>query len=752
MLRRYTIIFLLLVISSTVSAQVFSRHAADSLLSTLKQSLCDSCRANTLIGISDFLLHQRHISKNQFDSIHNEMTEVQSINLSLHKADIDDHLMLLQALYYKATGKSQIGKQMLISLINKLNKEGDQLLLGRAYYELSDFYSGDLLMQTMNTRISYLKESIKAYKKTQDRLSLGRDYRFLADLHLMTDSLGGAFVEANTALSLYHTVGYKDIQGILALLGRLYFSQQNYKESVNYELMALNSAEKSKQDNVRLICQINNSLGTIFLKLNDFPNSIHYYNVALNIAKQEKDNGTIYLLAANLADTYVKAGKGRKAISFFQQINHTFPVPPRPIYEAGDFGVSKTFLKIYNSLGLFNEARPYYERVLKEASNSNVNLYSLSEYYELIANTNIGIHKFPLAELYLDKNEKLLFSIKDYSDLSVNYRLKVALDTAKGDFHAGIRHILLAQQIEDSLFSVVKSHQIRELQVAYLTSEKEGEISLLQQKADVEKANFQKTNLLLDLALGGAVSLLIIASLLFRQNQQKKQHNKVIVQNNQQLGNLVAEKEWLLKEVHHRVKNNLHTVVCLLESQAAFLSDEALYAVESSRCRIYAMSLIHQKFYQSDNIRSLEMKSYISELAFYLTESFGFPEHIEMCINVPEINLSMSNAMPVGLIINEAVNNAYKYAFPNKREGRISISLKADNTKVRLEISDNGIGIPFDPTKTISDSLGIELMKGLASDLNGTITFLQDEGIGIVVIFQYDSAASEFSDLLYAQK
>ena len=213
---------------------------------------------------------------------------------------------------------------------------------------------------------------------------------------------------------------------------------------------------------------------------------------------------------------------------------------------------------------------------------------------------------------------------------------------------------------------------------------------------------------------------------------------------------MVDEKEWLLKEVHHRVKNNLHTVVCLLESQASFLADEALYAVENIRRRVYAMSLIHQKLYQSNNVGSVEMKSYISELVLYLTESFGFQTHIKINVAVSEIYLNVQDAIPVGLIINEAVNNACKYAFPNGMHGEISISLKILETKIRLEIRDNGVGIPFDPANTISDSLGIELMKGLTTDLKGSIAFLRDSGTDIIVTFQNEPLSNEFGDLLYA--
>lgn len=751
-MRRYHLFFLLILISPAVKAQVqiYSRHDADSLLITLKQPLPDSGRANTLLNISDFLVHQRRVSKSQQDSVRAQITEIGQLNNTLHSSNIQYRQAIVLALLQKVSGETQAGKQTLIDLIAVLKQKGDLHLLGRAYYELSDFYSGDFLQQTMSTRISYLKESIKAYQKIPDRLSLGRCYRFLADLHMMSDSLGGAFVEANMALTYYHAAGYKDIQGILALLGRLYFTQEKYKEAINYQLMALTAAKKSRQDNVRLICQINNSLGLVFLRLNDFPNALHYYNEALAIAEQEKDSFTIYMLAANMVDTYLKAGQGQQAETFFRQINQQFPVPQRKISEAGDCGVSKTFLKIYITLGQLDKARLYYHRVVEETKNPHINLTALSEHYEILARANISTNNFKQAKLYLDKNEKLLLKIKDYHDLTANYRLKAAIDTAHGDYRTGMRYILAAQKIEDSLLNSTKLRQIDQLQGAYVAREKESQISLLQQKSRAEKASVQKANLIRDFSVGGAFSLLLIALLLYRQNRQKQKHNQLIEQKNQVLGDLVAEKEWLLKEVHHRVKNNLHTVICLLESQASFLENEALQAVESSRCRIYAMSLIHQKFYQSDNVRSIEMKTYISELLTYLAESFGYPRNVRTSIDVPEVNLSISKAIPVGLIINEAVNNAYKYAFPKQRDGKIAISLSISGTIAQLEIRDNGVGIPFDPTDDIADSLGIELMKGLTRDLKGNITFLQGIGTGIIVTFQFDPVPLGLEEVLYA--
>ena len=129
---------------------------------------------------------------------------------------------------------------------------------------------------------------------------------------------------------------------------------------------------------------------------------------------------------------------------------------------------------------------------------------------------------------------------------------------------------------------------------------------------------------------------------------------------------MLAEKEWWLKEVHHRVKNNLHTIICLLESQAMYLEKDALQAIEKSQHRIYAMSLIHQKLYQNEDLQVIDMSVYLEEFIGYLKDSFD-TQGIDFIIHVDPVQLNLQQAIPVALIINEGVTNAIKYAFENRK-------------------------------------------------------------------------------------
>jgi two-component sensor histidine kinase len=198
---------------------------------------------------------------------------------------------------------------------------------------------------------------------------------------------------------------------------------------------------------------------------------------------------------------------------------------------------------------------------------------------------------------------------------------------------------------------------------------------------------------------------------------------------------LVNEKEWLLKEIHHRVKNNLQVVMSLLNSQSAYIdNDAALTAIHDSQHRVHAMSLIHQKLYNSENVSSIDMSFYTRELVSYLRDSFDTGHRIRFELNIEPLKMDVSQAVPLGLILNEAITNSIKYAFPHEKSGVISVSLSDSSANhYLLSISDNGVGLPADFRKT--GSLGMSLMKGLSEDLDGNFSIESNNGTLIKISF-----------------
>jgi two-component sensor histidine kinase len=201
----------------------------------------------------------------------------------------------------------------------------------------------------------------------------------------------------------------------------------------------------------------------------------------------------------------------------------------------------------------------------------------------------------------------------------------------------------------------------------------------------------------------------------------------------------LEEKEVLLREIHHRVKNNMQIVSSLLGLQSQNIEDIKYKDIFiQSQTRIDSMALIHQKLYQSENIAQINFKEYIDGIVSNIFQSYCTKNNIKIDINVENISINIDYAVPCGLIINELVTNCLKYAFPDERQGKIQISLKSkENNMIQLLIRDDGIGIPEDMDIRNTESLGLRLVSSLAeSQLHGEILINRDRGTEFQINFR----------------
>ena len=183
------------------------------------------------------------------------------------------------------------------------------------------------------------------------------------------------------------------------------------------------------------------------------------------------------------------------------------------------------------------------------------------------------------------------------------------------------------------------------------------------------------------------------------------------------------EKEILVKEIHHRVKNNMQVISSLLQLQAQYIQDEATLSLfEESQTRIHSMALIHEQLYQSENIDRIDLLPYVENLVANLYQSFGCcNDSIQLNLNVDQISLNIETAIPCGLIINELVSNSLKYAFSQKG-GEISIDFyQIEDQQFHLRIKDNGVGFPVDFDVENTETLGLRLVRMLTHQLEGTL-------------------------------
>jgi two-component sensor histidine kinase len=199
----------------------------------------------------------------------------------------------------------------------------------------------------------------------------------------------------------------------------------------------------------------------------------------------------------------------------------------------------------------------------------------------------------------------------------------------------------------------------------------------------------------------------------------------------------LKEKEVLLREVHHRVKNNMQVISSLLNMQSRNLTDaKTADILMASINRIRSMALIHDKLYQTEGLSRIDVRDYIQDLSRSLLRTYSVGPNINLDINVDPLFLGIDTVMPLGILINELVTNSLKHAFPGNRPGRIDISLKnGDVQQLVLTVSDNGIGIPADLDHTDTQSMGMQLVITLVEQLEGTVELVRDNGTKFRVIF-----------------
>ena len=206
----------------------------------------------------------------------------------------------------------------------------------------------------------------------------------------------------------------------------------------------------------------------------------------------------------------------------------------------------------------------------------------------------------------------------------------------------------------------------------------------------------------------------------------------------QKLKESLKEKEVLLKEVHHRVKNNLQVISSILNLQSSYVKDEnTLNILRESQNRIKSMSFIHESLYQTTDFSKINFSEYITSLSKNLVHSYGiYDDLVDLKLSLDNISLNLDTSIPCGLILNELISNSLKYAFKEKKKGVINIQLFEKNKNVHLIVQDNGVGLPEEINYENTDSLGLQLVITLVEQINGTIKLENNKGAKYTITFK----------------
>jgi two-component sensor histidine kinase len=729
----------------TTYSQGVGKEWWDLLRKTLNEKTSDVDRIHIYMMEAQYHIFKSGEHEIDLDSAERCIEKAALLNKKIKSEDADNFQILLQSLLARERRQDKKGKELAEKAVNFLKNAKNQYYAGVAYFSLSDYYNYARPVENKEKR-RLVELAIQSFNRAgyveQEAYSL----KFLADLYSVDDLREEALSMLDSSLKLYQSMNFTNLHGVYILYSNIHFTDGNYRQALRYGLMALTSTLNAG-DNSMNLCQVNNYIGIISGRLAEHEKAIEYFQAALKVAEDHLDNDAVLQVMANIVDSYIALRKPEEALAFMKQL-------PKKLLEPGDdesyIYTPLSYLRIYNELKKYAVVKYYSNQILQLIKTHRPSDKQLHQFYSLLIGVNLQSGQYALANTYIGTIDSLARKIGDPHLLKEDYYLRFRLDTAQGHYKSGTDNLLKYQILHDSLFNETKNRQIRQLEVEYDTKNNINQIDGLKKTNELQQSNLDRVELIKNFTIGGIALLFIIMGLLYRQYRHKQQSNKLIIQKNEQLEHLLIEKEWLVKEIHHRVKNNFHIVASLLEIQSSYLKNkEALSAIKESQHRIHSMSIIHQKLYQSETLSTIHMPEYIYELVEYLRESYAIRENIGFSLQIENIELNHASAITLGLILNEAITNSIKYAFAKTSNGKITISLThISDAQLLLNIADNGGGLPGDFHSKIGASMGMELLQGLTDDLGGSLNITTNGGTHIKVIFNYkpvDAANVSFS-------
>jgi two-component sensor histidine kinase len=459
-----------------------------------------------------------------------------------------------------------------------------------------------------------------------------------------------------------------------------------------------------------------NNIGSLYKLMKDLDNAEKYFELSYSIGVQMGDSLRQAKCLNNLGSVFYSRKDYPGAMKRYRQSLH--------IREAmhDSVGMSSSLSNIamiYEEENKLDSALLLYRRSfqLDELSNRPVNT--------VISRMNIGNVLFKMerkaeafAELQMAATLSDSLHFHYYSRLAhrslANYYAKT------GDYRKAYDNYILYSAYNDSVLTEQSQKSAKELELRYRTRESAQEIKLLgeERKAAVlEKENSQnqlgrQRNLLWIVVLT-ALAIILFAALLFQRYRAEQKHST-------QLKQLVGEKDLLLREIHHRVKNNLQLVSSLLSLQDEHSAENGKETLRQNQERIHTLALLHEQLYQSADLKAISFRNYVETLLDHISASFAKNDSsITIRCEADDHTFDIDQLVPCGLIINELVTNCFKYAFPSGK-GTILVQMHCKNEKCELAVMDNGVGIDETMAKE-KNTLGLRLVHGLARQLRGQL-------------------------------
>lgn len=665
----------------------------------------------------------------------------------------------------------------IISLYAQENKQIDSLVLAldkpkadkaRIYNRLALAYQAvDVKKSTQYTTLAY-----QFAKKRNDKIEICQYYNIMAanswSIGNIEKSIKYSIIAGRIAKENDNYVGYMNAMQTKA---RCYFPDQ-FSKAKPILLDALEYGKNAKPARNITQCRANlqTALSYVYLMENELPTALHTLQKAIVEARKIDDHNSISRCYFTMSSISIQTGNPEDALKYARLAEHTYSNSkdkyPRNIATIS-VGIGRALIELkqyQNAIDKFESTLPLWKQlgdlimVAQTLADIGEAYYQLRQYdksidsclealkysqddgklcfdlYYILGKANYGIQNYAESRLYFSKAISQGDSLSKEVQLADAYQEAAKTESALNNHKLAYEYHRKGSQLEKEQLITEKDERVNELQAKFELTDKSLQLKDLTIKDQKNKLEIATQRTTIYGVAGGLALIGVISIMLWRANKSNKKNNRILKGKNEIIKSSLAEKELLIKEIHHRVKNNLQLVITLLSYQSSkFKNKELNDFLETGTGRIVSMALIHENLYQTDNLGSIRFKEYAESLIDNIVKSMADKEHVEFSMDIDDVSFDVRKAIPLGLILNELVVNTIKHNYKSGNKLHFSIDLKEEDSQYHLTYTDPQSTMTPDDTK--KSSFGLELIHLLAAQLKGKSRLSFNHGLTATIAF-----------------
>lgn len=587
---------------------------------------------------------------------------------------------------------------------------------------------------------------------------------------------------AEKALALARDLNYtRGIGASLTTLGNLAYGRSDLDRAQAYYTKSQEAYEQMGDE--RALIRNRANLGNVHKNRGNLEQALTYYFEALEGLEQSDDTESQAVVLNNIGNAHKNQGNLKQALTYFERataLSETLDKPVPLAYVLNNYGTALSEHGAYeqahrhlrralaiskehgyqsytacisNNLGFLFNKQGRYRRALAPLFTAERLSTALEEdgrlllVYEELGKAYQGLSQHDRALHYAHESLTLARQVESTYHQMEAHRTLSNIYAAAQHYEQSLAHHRQYVAAKDSIFNTEKTRIITQMQTRYETEEKKRTIESLQHESRIQALQTARWR---NRMIAGVGALLLLSGFLFSRYRLKQRSNRLLEAKNEEieaqrvaLEQSLAEKNVLLREVHHRVKNNLQVISSLLNLQADAIDDaSALAALRDTQSRVQAMALIHRRLHRKEDLPCIDMQNYIEGLSDFLLRAFnGKAQTIRCEVHAPNLELNADTAIPLGLILNELLSNALEHAFPDGAVGEIQVAMREiAPDHYELEVTDDGVGLPPHAHTDPLSGLGLQLVQQLSRQLEGTLQV--KNGIGTRYTLRFTETAT----------